>query len=284
MIDVQNVTYAYAGKSAPAVQDLVFQVQKGEVFGFLGPSGSGKSTTQRTLIGLLRGYQGSIRVFDRELKEWGSDLYERIGVCFELPNHYQKLTALENLRLFGALYKRETLQPMALLTSVGLEEDANTRLGAFSKGMAMRLNFARAILNQPDLLFLDEPTAGLDPGNARRIKDRIFALREQGCTIFLTTHDMQVADELCDRVAFLVDGKISVMDSPRNLKLRYGRRILRLEYRSDHRLERAEFPLEGLAEQEQFLSLLRSGSVETIHTEEASLEEIFLQITGRNLS
>lgn len=206
MISVSNVSFAYAGGDRRAVEGISFEVERGEIFGFLGPSGAGKSTTQKILIGLLKGYEGEIAVMDRDLASWGPDYYERIGVSFELPNHYQKLTARENLDFFRSLYAGGTEEPRELLAMVGLQDDADTRVSRFSKGMQMRLTFARALLNRPELVFLDEPTAGLDPVNARRMKDIILDLRNKGRTIFLTTHDMTVADQLCDRVAFIWTG------------------------------------------------------------------------------
>ena len=157
------------------------------------------------------------------------------------------------------------------------------RVDRYSKSMRVRLSFARSILCRPRLLFLDEPTTGLDPVSARRIKDLILEHRARGATVFLTTHDMATADELCDRVAFLVDGRIALIDAPRELKVRYGEQSLRVEYRVDGTLEAREFPLEGLAENAAFLAALREPSLETIHTQETSLERIFIRVTGRDL-
>ena len=283
MISVRNMTFAYPGTERCAVDGISFEVERGEIFGFLGPSGAGKSTTQKVLIGLLRGYGGEISVLDKDLKDWGPDYYERIGVSFELPNHYQKLTALENLNFFRSLYSKETEDPRELLTLVGLEDDAGTRVSQFSKGMQMRLTFVRALLNRPEIIFLDEPTAGLDPVNGRKMKEIILDLKKEGRTIFLTTHDMTVADQLCDRVAFIVDGRIPVMDSPRELKIRSGERKVRVEYREDSRIASREFSLDGLGDDEDFLSLLRGERIETIHTEEATLEDVFVGTTGRRL-
>jgi fluoroquinolone transport system ATP-binding protein len=232
---------------------------------------------------LLKGYTGRVEVLDKEVSTWGSAYYDRIGVSFELPNHYQKLTARENLTFFAALYGRPTLDPLQLLAQVGLDDDADTTVAAFSKGMQMRLNLARALLHEPEVLFLDEPTAGLDPVNARRVKELALDLRRRGRTVFLTTHDMHVADELCDRVAFLVDGRIEAMATPRALKLEYGAAAVQVEYRETGRQRSVEYPLTGLGEQPGFLRLLHSGAVETIHTREASLEDVFIRVTGRTL-
>jgi fluoroquinolone transport system ATP-binding protein len=283
MIAVNGLTYSYSGRDQPAIEALDFEIRRGEIFGFLGPSGAGKSTTQKILIGLLPGFSGSVTVFGRPLQELGSGYYERIGVSFELPNHFLKLTALENLRYFAALYARPALAPQALLETVGLGADGDTPVAQFSKGMKNRLNVARALLHDPELLFLDEPTSGLDPVNARMIMDLIRAQQQSGKTVFLTTHTMTVADELCDRVAFLVDGRIRLIDAPRELKLRYGRRMVRVEYRDGGRAGREDFPIETLGRDESFLRRIRESDVQTIHTQEATLDEIFLKVTGAAL-
>ena len=171
VIRVRGLTFTYPKSTQPAVRGMDFSVGRGEIFGFLGPSGAGKSTTQKLLIGLLRGHGGEAVVWGKDPLAWGPDYYQRIGVSFELPNHYQKLTGLENLRFFASLYDGETQDPIALLDAVGLADDANTRVGKYSKGMQMRLTFVRALLNDPELLFLDEPTSGLDPVNARKVKN-----------------------------------------------------------------------------------------------------------------
>ena len=284
MLDVRDLRYTYPGAAEPALRGLSFRVGEGEVFGFLGPSGAGKSTTQKVLIGLQRTYEGAVTALGRDLRDWGSDYYERVGVAFELPNHYLRLTARENLAFFRALYAGPTETPEAVLEAVGLAEDADKRVGAFSKGMKIRLNLARALLHRPALLFLDEPTAGLDPVTARAIRVLIREKQETGTTVFLTTHDMTVADALCDRVAFLVDGAIRLVEAPRVLKRQYGRRAVRVEVGPEEAPERHDFPLDGLADDPAFLGLLRRDDVRTVHTLETTLDEVFVQVTGRALS
>lgn len=283
MINVSNLTFTYTGTTEPAIKDISFTVQPGEIFGFLGPSGAGKSTTQKILFRLLQGFQGSVSVFDRDLREWGYEYFEQVGVSFEMPNHYTKLTARENLRYFGALYQGNVKNPDELLEMVGLLDDAETLVSQFSKGMKNRLSVARSLVNNPRLLFMDEPTAGLDPVNARKVKDLIKAQKDSGRTVFLTTHDMNIADELCDRVAFIVDGALGVIDSPRELKLRYGKPEVRVEFGKNGKNEQRDFALAGLADNTEFLKLLREGNVRTLHTQEATLENIFIQVTGRRL-
>jgi fluoroquinolone transport system ATP-binding protein len=284
VIRTERFSFSYDDAAAPAVVGLTFDVQRHEIFGFLGPSGAGKSTTQNVLIGLLNGYQGSVKVLGRDLRAWDRSYYRRIGVAFEAPNHYLKLTARENLQLFAGLHGGPTENPDSVLERVGLIQDADKLVGEFSKGMRGRLTLARALLHRPELLFLDEPTAGLDPVTARRIRQVIREARNGGATVFLTTHDMVTADELCDRVAFLVSGQIAALDSPRSLRLAYGRRVVRVEAAADGmRIER-EFLLPGLADSPDFLNLIRSGTVETIHTLETTLEDVFVQVTGRTLA
>jgi fluoroquinolone transport system ATP-binding protein len=207
-----------------------------------------------------------------------------VGVSFELPNHYLKLTALENLQYFRSLYAGETEAPQTLLEIVGLGEDGNKRVAEFSKGMRNRLNVARSLLHRPELLFLDEPTSGLDPVNAKLIKDIIQRKRENGTTVFLTTHNMAVADELCDRVAFIVDGEIKLTDAPRTLKLQHGKRLVRVEYGDNGQLKSREFALDDLGNDADFLKVLQHERIQTIHTQETTLENIFIEVTGRQLA
>ncbi|MGO4347684.1 ABC transporter ATP-binding protein [Paenibacillus sp. MCAF9] len=283
MIEVNQLEYRYPGTTNTILHGLTFSIAPGEVFGFLGPSGAGKSTTQKILIGALKGYAGSVRVLDHEIKSTGPDYYEQIGVAFEFPNFYSKFTVLENLKLFRSLYAGVTLDPMQLLSQVGLQDAANMKVSQLSKGMKMRLNFCRALLHQPNILFLDEPTSGLDPVNAKRMKELILERKAAGTTIVITTHNMQAAEELCDRVAFIVDGQIKLIDSPRELRLRHGQNSVRIEYLKQHERITEHFSMDGLAGNQQFMNLIRHEKIETIHSLEATLEQIFIDVTGRAL-
>ncbi len=284
MIQVHDLTYAYPKAADSALKSVNFEVGEGQIFGFLGPNGAGKSTTQKLLIRLLLGYGGQVSIFGRDLSEWGNEFYERIGVSFEFPNHHLKLSALENLEYFCALYRGPVETPNDLLEWVGLTADGHKRVGQYSKGMRGRLSIARSLLNRPELLFLDEPTAGLDPVSSRAIRELIRRQTERGATVFLTTHNMEVADELCDQVAFLIDGEIALIDSPRQLKMQYGERKVRVEYGADGTLNKNEFDMANLGTNEQFLELLRQESIQTIHTMETTLEEIFIRVTGHQLA
>lgn len=284
VIRVRGLTYTYPRAERPAVRGMDFSVGRGEIFGFLGPSGAGKSTTQKLLIGLLRGHGGQAQVWGRDPVAWGPDYYQRIGVSFELPNHYQKLTGLENLQFFASLYAGKTADPMALLDAVGLTEYADTRVGDYSKGMQMRLTFIRSLIHDPELIFLDEPTSGLDPVNANKVKEMVLDLKARGRTVFLTTHDMATADGLCDRVAFVVDGRIAALDKPAELKIARSQRMVRVTYRSEGGLAEVDFAMDTLSDDPAFHAVLREQHVETIHSREASLDDVFVEVTGRQLT
>ena len=283
MIEIGNLEFTYQNTQKKAVKDMSFKVKEGEVYGFLGPSGAGKTTTQRLIIGLLRNYSGSIKILGKERSSWGKDFYEQIGVAFDFPNLYLKLTPEENLKLIGAYYKNGISDIPAMLDRVGLLPDINTRVENFSKGMKMRLNFIRSIMHNPKLMFFDEPTSGLDPVNAHIIKDIILEQKAAGKTIFLTTHNMTVAEQLCDRVSFIVDGKIVVTGSPADLMIEHGKRLLNINYIKEGKEHSAEFDLNHIGENEQFLNLIKNEEIRTIHTCEATLEDIFIKLTGKNL-
>ena len=220
MIQVSNLSFSYTKQ--PFISGMSFSVSSGEIFGFLGPSGAGKSTLQKILIGMLRTYQGSALVNGIECKKRTKHFYENIGVDFEFSTMYEKLTAKENLQFFSSLYEKKPRPIDELLEMVGLEHDADKRVADYSKGMKSRLNFIKTLLHDPLLLCLDEPTSGLDPANSRVMKNMILEEKAKGKTILLTTHNMQDATELCDRVAFIVGGKICALDSPHNLIMSKG--------------------------------------------------------------
>lgn len=285
MIQVEDLCFTYAGATEPTLKDLRFNIANGEIMGFLGPSGAGKSTTQNILIGLLRDYQGSVEVMGREIRQWKQDYYQDVGVCFELPNHYLKLTARENLDYFRGMYRGPTEPVMTVLDWVGLSEHADQRVSEFSKGMKNRLNLARSLIHQPKLLFLDEPTTGLDPVNARKVKDLVLEMKNRGTTIFVTTHNMMVADQLCDRVAFMTNGSLRVVDRPETLKKQHGVRQVRVNYRDQQGVAHEfDFELDGLGDNTSFVSLLKEAHhLETIHSQETTLEQIFIDVTGEAL-
>lgn len=284
MVNVEHLEFRYDQESIDVVRDIGFEIQAGEIFGFLGPSGAGKSTAQKILTGQLRTYRGSVRIDGIEIRNARRSLYNRIGVAFEFPNLYDKLTATENLRLFSSFYDRRISGIDDMLRMVNLYDDRNTRVASFSKGMKMRLNFVRSFIHKPDLLFLDEPTSGLDPVNARLIRDIISDLKKKGTTIFLTTHNMHDADLLCDRLALIDKGELLITGSPEDLKVKFGEKKLKVTLNHDNKRVLKEFDMLNLGSNIQFLELLRSKDLETMHTCEASLEDVFIKVTGHGLS
>jgi fluoroquinolone transport system ATP-binding protein len=283
-IAVADLSFTYPGAARPAVHGMAFTVHEAEIFGFLGPSGVGKTTTQQILTGLLHGWTGTVRIAGRDPRAWGPDLYDHVGVSFELPAGYARLTVREDLAHFALLHGIPPRDPDELLGAVGLGDAADQPVGTLSKGMRVRLNLARALAHRPRLLFLDEPTSGLDPATARSIRRVIARERERGATIFLTTHDMATADELCDRVAFVVDGRIAACDAPRALRLGGRARQVRVEYREDGAVRARLFDLSGAGGTDPDLCrLLGTADVQTVHTTEASLDDVFVEVTGRRL-
>lgn len=281
MFSVKNLVFQYPKNDAPTIKGISFDIAQGEIFGFLGPSGAGKTTTQKLLVKLLPYSQGTILFNGKELHAYTNAFYEDIGVCFEMPISFSKLTAMENLHFFQKLYKNHAdIQP--LMERLGLWEDRDKLVAEYSKGMKIRLNLVRALLNQPKMLFLDEPTNGLDPKNARIVKDIIKDFAKAGGTVFLTSHIMGDVDELCDRVAFIADGVLTEIDSPRNLKIKYGQKTVTLEYNDKDQVKRQDFAMEAI-KTDDFSQFLRSHDIETIHSGETTLEEIFIQVTGVKL-
>jgi fluoroquinolone transport system ATP-binding protein len=283
MIEVKDIFYSYKKNNDYAVNNVSFKIDKGEIFGFLGPSGAGKSTTQGVMAGLLELQQGELIIDGKaRLDKPDKAFFNRIGVGFEIPNVYKKLSGLDNLKFHSRLYDRETEDPLEILEMVGLREEADKKAGKYSKGMMQRLGFARSMINKPEIWFLDEPTMGLDPTTANSIKGIIRKKQSEGVTIFLTTHNMFVADELCDRVGFIVDGKLVALDTPKNLKLKYGQLTVIVEYLKESTLKSKEFGMTGTgkADLQRFIG---ENDVKTLHSGEPTLEEIFIKITGRGL-
>jgi fluoroquinolone transport system ATP-binding protein len=284
MISIANVYLKYPNAKADTIQGVSFDVNRGEIFGFLGPSGAGKSTLQKILTGVLREYRGSVRVLDIEVKNRTGAYYEKIGVDFEFPNFYGKFTALQNLKYFSSLYASALSDPLPLLERVGLREDANEKVANYSKGMKTRLGFARCLLNDPELLFLDEPTSGLDPANSRIVKDMISEQKSAGKTIILTTHNMHDAEELCDRVAFIVDGKIKAADTPRALRESGADTRVEYSFIEKGKETRRSCLLTELGNNAEFRNALDTATLKSVRSKEKTLEDVFIALTGRSLS
>jgi len=281
-IVAEELTYSY--DDLLAVDHISFSVAEGEILGFLGPNGAGKTTTVKMLTGQLKPKQGRAYLLGMDVTRHAKKVLGQIGVCFEVPNLYEQMTAVENLKLFARLFGIRRFDAEALLERVGLAGRGNDRVGTYSKGMKQRLMVARAILNCPKVLFLDEPTVGLDPASAEAIRNIILEERKRGATVLLTTHDMLDADKLSDRVAFMNQGRIVVLDTPHNLKQKYGRRVLKAKVLTRNgELEDREVVMDAPETPRLVEELFSKEKVVTVHSEEATLEDIFIEITGRGL-
>lgn len=279
----ENLTYSYG--STLAVDHINFQVAEGEILGFLGPNGAGKSTTVKMLTGQLLPQAGRATLLGLDVARYPKRIQAQIGICFEVTNLYEQLSGVENLTLFARLFGVRDFDAAALIQRVGLDGRGTDKVERYSKGMKQRLMIARALVNRPKILFLDEPTEGLDPTSAQAIRTLIQEERQRGATVFLTTHDMHEADLLCDRVAFIDQGKIVALDTPHALKQAHGKRMVRAQVaRPDGNLEVREIILDRPETAAEIQALFAHEQVITLHTTEATLEDIFIRITGRGLA
>ena len=281
VIEVKDLYFSYT--KTPFLKDINFTVNKGEIFGFLGPSGAGKSTLQKVLTGLCTNYEGTARILGVDSNKHGKDFYEKIGVDFEFPSLFEKLTARENLDYFASLYSGETRDVDELLKEVGLYEHADKKVSDFSKGMKSRLNFIKSLVHNPEILFLDEPTSGLDPNNAKIMKDMIMREREKGKTIIITTHNMQDATELCDRVVFIVDGQMKALDTPHNFIMKRGAAKVTYSYMENGKEQSNTSVLSELSDDMLLKELIAENRIIAIHSAEPTLSDIFMELTGAQL-
>jgi len=278
-IEVENLSRSF--NSLRAVDHITFSVAAGEIFGFLGHNGAGKTTTIRMLSGQLLPSSGYARVAGCDVITEQRRLRPLIGVVSEHQNLYERMSGRENLEFAARLYGQDMRRVDEVLEQVGLTERAKDNVRNYSNGMKQRLLIARALLHRPQIIFLDEPTRGLDPVVGREIRRVILDLSHQGVTIFLTTHYMEEADQLCSRVAFLSDGRIVALDTPDNLKVAHGQNVIKVTLDDGQALNIA---LDNEHAGKQVEQLINEGHVRTLHSAEATLEEVFLQMAGRELS
>ena len=282
-ISAQDLTYRYG--DLIAVDHINFEVAEGEVVGFLGPNGAGKSTTVKMLTGQLRPVEGKAVLLGKDMAKYAKAVQATIGVAFESTNLYEQMSAVENLNLFAQLFGVRPFDAKALAEKVGLGGREKERVANYSKGMKQRLMLARALINNPRILFLDEPTDGLDPVSSQTIHNIIREASQKGTTVFLTTHDMVEADKLANRVAFVNKGKIAAFDKPAALKSQYGKRALKVEVATAKgNTEVREVTLDTPDTPQNVEKLFQNERILTVHSEEASLEDIFIEITGRGLT
>lgn len=280
-IVAENLVYSYGDLTA--VDGISFNVGEGEVLGFLGPNGAGKTTTVKMLTGQLKPKSGTATLLDMDIVKQPRKVKANIGVSFEIPNMYEQMSAEENLKLFANLYGVKNFDARELMEKVGLGGRERERVEGYSKGMKQRLMIARSLVSKPKILFLDEPTEGLDPVSSESIRSLILEKAKNGTTVFLCTHDMMEADKIADRVAFINQGKIVAMDTPHALKQQFGKRALKAEVKVNGKLEMRELTMDEENTSAAIKELFEKEEVITVHSEEATLEDIFIKITGRGL-
>jgi ABC-2 type transport system ATP-binding protein len=277
-VSVRDLVRTYG--EVRAVDGISFDVAPGEVFGFLGHNGAGKTTTIRMLTGRTRPTGGTATILGHDVVRDRDRLKPLINLVFEDPNLYERFTGRQNLEIFADLYGAPRARVDELLAMVRLEDAAGRKVKTYSSGMRQRLLIARSLVNAPRVLFLDEPTRGLDPSSARELRDVVRALRDGGTTVFLTTHYMEEADELCDRVAFLSAGRIVALDTPRQLRLQYGQRTALVSLRDG---TEQTVGLDDPAGAERLAAWMRDDQVVTLHSQEGTLEDVFIALAGRTL-
>ncbi|KWX79211.1 bacitracin ABC transporter ATP-binding protein [Paenibacillus riograndensis] len=277
-IEAVGMRKAFGGKTV--IKNLSFKVKQGEIFGFLGPSGSGKTTTIKMLTGELAPTDGNLEVLGMEPAKFGTaDFKSEIGILSDNSSLYERLTVYDNLKLFGKLYGAPLNRIEVILREVQLQDELAKTVSKLSRGMKQRVLLAKALIHKPKLLFLDEPTSALDPGNMAHIHRGLKKLNEAGTTIFLTTHNMEEATALCDRVAFLHHGELQDLDNPAALRYKYSTHAFHIETFAGQRLVIENEPEKA----DQVSDLIARGQVKTMHTDNPTLGQIFLKVTGNEL-
>lgn len=288
MIEAHDLRRVFGKKEA--VAGISFEVRRGEIFGFLGPNGAGKTTTIRMLTGQIDPSAGKASVAGCDVVRERQQLKEHIGVVFEEQNLYERLSARDNLEFSCGLYGIARSRVDEVLELVRLRDRSKEQVQGFSNGMRQRLMIARALLHQPQVLFLDEPGRGLDPIAAGEIRRTISQLSQEGMTVLLTTHLMEEADQLCQRVAFVVNGCIIANDTPRALKLAHGKRTLtvvlanqEIKQSGQPSLEDYTLSMDEPADQARLAQWMKQGQIRAVHSAEGSLEDVFLHLAGVRL-
>ena len=273
MITVEKITKRFGNKTA--LNQIQFNVDKGEIFGFLGPSGAGKTTLINILTGQLKADEGKTQLLGKDTKDLTPEDLTRIGLVGDSSGYYEKLSLEKNLIVYAKIYGLPNSRVDEVLEQVGLLESKKTIAEKLSTGMRQRMFLARALLNRPELLFLDEPTSGLDPMTSKKIHRLLEELKAAGTTIFLTTHDMVEATEMCDRISLLNQGDLVEIGTPRDIIQKYNKEKRVKVTFTDHSVQVMAF--EELKDQDM-------TRVELIHSMEPTLEDIFIQLTGEKLN
>jgi ABC-2 type transport system ATP-binding protein len=276
---VENLSKKYG--DLEAVRNVSLSVKNGTIFGLLGQNGAGKSTIISMLTCQSHPSSGTAYVGGFNILTDSAEIKRRIGVVFESQNLYEEMSVHENLEFFRRLYGSPKERVNEVLHAVGMKTNPKSKVRTLSKGMKQKVMIARALINDPDILFLDEPSSGLDPHSAREIRQMVMGLKEKGKTILITTHNMEEADFLCEHLAILHKGKIIALDTPKNLKKKYGEEIVRIETVSG---EIFESGLNTKNSSDIFKNLSDNNQISLIHSKEATIEDVFIKLTGERLT
>lgn len=273
IISISNLSKSFQHKVA--LDQVTMAISEGEVFGFLGPSGAGKTTTINILTGQMKPDNGTAMIFGKDCQQIQPNDLRQIGIMSDSVGFYEKMTVMDNLTFFAKFHGVELAEVDQLLKKLDLYDARKSKAEKLSTGMKQRLLLIRAILHRPRILFLDEPTSGLDPSLSRKVHDILMELKEEGTTIFLTTHDMEEATKLCDRIALLHKGKLVEYGGPQEIIQKHSQEEM-VELTYDNGRKRI------VAKSE--LSEYLSQHVTSIHTLTASLEDIFIKLTGEQFN
>ena len=274
IIKIKNLKKNFGDKTV--LNDINFTINENEIFGLLGPSGAGKTTIINILTGQIKKTEGETTVFGINSDNLTDDIYSSIGMVLDVSGFFVRLTCYQNLTIFADIYNIDKKEIPEVLAKVNLANEAKTKAFKLSKGMRQRLDIARAILHKPKLLFLDEPTSGLDPANALEIHKLILSLREQGTTVFLTTHKMDEAMKLCDNIALLNNGVIMEYGAPDVVCRKYNSMNTITIILTDGK----KVTLPNNSESADIIAgYIKNGQMEAIHSSEPDLEEVFLSVT-----
>ncbi|MCK1976658.1 ABC transporter ATP-binding protein [Jeotgalicoccus huakuii] len=266
--------------SERALKGVSFEMQKGQIFGLLGPSGSGKTTTIKVLTGEFEPNGGTVIVNGFNHEQFGkNDYVSKLGILSDKSSLYERLTVKDNLELFRKLYGAPKGSVESVLKDVGLADEIDKTVSKLSKGMKQRILLCKAVIHKPDILFLDEPTSALDPTTAEKIHEMLEALRDEGTTVLLTTHNMDEATRLCDNVAFLYQGVIQDYGSPSELRHKYKRNVVHVTYNDG-----SQKTIDKSADNEALLkSVLLDEAAVDVRTDFPTLGEVFKKVTGKEL-
>ena len=273
IISISNLSKSFHHKVA--LEQVTLAISEGEVFGFLGPSGAGKTTTINILTGQMKPDNGTAMIFGKDCQQILPDDLRQIGIMSDSVGFYEKMTVMDNLTFFAKFHGVEQAEVEQLLKKLDLYDARKSKAEKLSTGMKQRLLLIRAILHRPKILFLDEPTSGLDPSLSRKVHEMLMGLKEEGTTIFLTTHDMEEATKLCDRIALLHKGKLVEYGRPQEIIQKHSQEEM-VELTYDNGRKRI------VAKSE--LSEYLSQHVTSIHTLTTSLEDIFIKLTGEQFN